>query len=64
MWNFERVLGAIGVLSCFAVGGFKLGYVGVFLVFATFVASCLYLNGKYAVDEDDELELEGDFDDE
>ena len=57
MWNLGRVLGAIGSIACAAVGCYKFGSAGLFLVFATFVAGSLYFFGTHDVfDEDDEPE--------
>lgn len=60
MWNFERVLGFVGGVLCMAVGWYRFGLAGIFLVCATFAMGCIYLSGVNARNYEDE-ESEHDY---
>jgi hypothetical protein len=54
MWNLEKILGSIGTIGCGAIGYYKFGYAGIFLVFATVVAASIYFSGVCAEPDMDE----------
>lgn len=52
--NLTKILGIVGYAACIVVGNYKFGWPGSVLCLAAWVSACLYCDGCWKADTDEE----------